>query len=416
MSPQSAQYWEKMQESSTSRLNFEACLKCSICNTVCPMMAVNGSYPGPKKAGPDQERYRLKDPAFYDYALKYCLNCKRCEVACPSGVKVADLIQTARLKYAPRSSHPVRDAMLASTDFMGTLASPFAPIVNGVLPLKPVKAVLDGAFGISSKRTFPKYSRGKFVTWFRKEAAPAQGAFGRYVSYFHGCYGNYNYPQLGKDFVKVLNAAGYGVHLLEKERCCGVALMANNMGKQAARNAAVNIGSFTKALVKDEAVLTSSSSCTFTLREEYKEVLGMETTAYKDKLMLACKWLYEKIEAGEVHLRFDPGFRMDLAYHTACHMQKLGWQDYTIRLLRMIPGVSLTVLDQNCCGIAGTFGFKKEYYTYAQAIGERLFEDIKAAAPQAVVTECETCKWQIEMSTGVPVMNPISVLAAAIMP
>ena len=45
------------------------------------MMEVNPLYPGPKQAGPDGERYRLKDPAFFDNALKYCLNCKRCEVA-----------------------------------------------------------------------------------------------------------------------------------------------------------------------------------------------------------------------------------------------------------------------------------------------------------------------------------------------
>jgi glycerol-3-phosphate dehydrogenase subunit C len=31
-----------------------------------------------------------------------------------------------------------------------------------------------------------------------------------------------------------------------------------------------------------------------------------------------------------------------------------------------------------------------------------------------VCTECETCKWQIEMSAGVPVMNPVSILALAV--
>lgn len=95
-------------------------------------------------------------------------------------------------------------------------------------------------------------------------------------------------------------------------------------------------------------------------------------------------------------------------------MQKLGWQNHTIELLKMIPGVELVVLNQKCCGIAGTFGFKKENYEYSQAIGANLFADIKEAAPDAVVTECETCKWQIEMGTGVPVMNPLSVIAAAL--
>ena len=82
----------------------------------------------------------------------------------------------------------------------------------------------------------------------------------------------------------------------------------------------------------------------------------------------------------------------------------------------MIPGVEFTLLDSNCCGIAGTYGFKKENYEASQAIGKALFEDIAEAAPDIVACDCETCKWQIEMSTGYKVMNPISILAEAIDP
>ena len=51
-----------MQEKNISKFNFEQCQKCSVCNTVCPMLAVNENYPGPKQAGPDGERYRLIIP------------------------------------------------------------------------------------------------------------------------------------------------------------------------------------------------------------------------------------------------------------------------------------------------------------------------------------------------------------------
>ena len=109
-------------------------MKCTVCTAYCPVLQVNPLYPGPKQAGPDGERLRLKDPYFFNYALKYCLNCKRCEVACPSGVDVADLIQSARIRY-DKSAPKLRDVMLANTDVMGSLARPFAPIVNGALPL-----------------------------------------------------------------------------------------------------------------------------------------------------------------------------------------------------------------------------------------------------------------------------------------
>ena len=92
----------------------------------------------------------------------------------------------------------------------------------------------------------------------------------------------------------------------------------------------------------------------------------------------------------------------------------MGWAAYSIQLLRQIPGVEVTVLPSQCCGIAGTYGFKKENYPTSQAIGNSLFEKIEALKPDFVVTDCETCKWQIDMSTSVPVQHPISILAAAL--
>ncbi|WP_348241947.1 heterodisulfide reductase-related iron-sulfur binding cluster, partial [Salmonella enterica] len=60
-------------------------------------------------------------------------------------------------------------------------------------------------------------------------------------------------------------------------------------------------------------------------------------------------------------------------YHTPCHMEKMGWTRYTRVLLRQIPGLVLTVLDSQCSGIAGTYGFQKETYPTSQSIGAQLF-------------------------------------------
>jgi glycerol-3-phosphate dehydrogenase subunit C len=95
-------------------------------------------------------------------------------------------------------------------------------------------------------------------------------------------------------------------------------------------------------------------------------------------------------------------------------MEKLGWSIYSTSLIRMIPGVDFVMLDSQCCGIAGTYGFKKENYPYSQKIGEALFKQIQNLKVDLVATDCETCKWQIEMSAGVAVENPISILADAL--
>ncbi|WP_456103064.1 anaerobic glycerol-3-phosphate dehydrogenase subunit GlpC [Prevotella sp.] len=405
---------EGIQLKNISENNLEQCLKCSICTAYCPVSAVEPKYPGPKHSGPDVERYRLKHEKYFEETLKMCLNCKRCEVACPHGVRIADIIQSSRIKYSTKRPK-LRDMMLANTDFVGTMSNMVAPIVNFSLGLKPTKAILHTVLGVDKHREFPSYTTQKFETWFKKNAASKQNSYKKHVSYFHGCYVNYNFPQLGKDLVKIMNACGYGVHLLEKEKCCGVALIANGQSKQARRQGEVNMKSIRKSYKEDKRmVLTTSSTCTFTMRDEYKHLLHIDNDDIREGITLATRFLYQLIEEGKIKLAFRNDFKMKAAYHSACHMERMGWIIYSTELLRMIPGLDLIMLSSQCCGIAGTYGFKKENYANSQAIGHDLFEQIKELNPDYVSTDCETCKWQIEMSSGYKVLNPITILADAL--
>lgn len=406
---------EQLQPFNISDNNFEQCVKCTICTVYCPVVSVNPDYPGPKQAGPDGERLRLKDLGFFDEeALKLCLNCKRCEVACPSGVRIGDIIQAARIKYSKKPPK-LRDMIMANTDIVGSLASAVAPVVNTAVALKPVQQIMDKVLKIDHHRQFPKYSGLKFETWYRKYAAAEQQQFSRKVSYFHGCYVNYNFPKLGQDLIKIMNAVGYGVDLLEKEKCCGVALISNGLIKQATKQARHNVAALTKSIVEQgKPVIATSSTCTFTMRDEYPHLLGVKNDQVREKTELATRFLFRLIDSGELTLVFKKEYKARIAYHTPCHMEKLGWSLYSTGLLRQIPGVELIELESQCCGIAGTYGFKKENYATAQGVGQPLFHQIEQAKVDVVATDCETCKWQIEMSTRAKAENPISILADAL--
>jgi glycerol-3-phosphate dehydrogenase subunit C len=392
--------------------NLEQCIKCTICTVYCPVSAVNPVFPGPKQAGPDGERMRLKGSIFYDESLKYCLNCKRCEVACPSDVRIGDIIQSARIKYNKKRPK-VRDFILAGTDLTGSLTTPFAPLVNTFLGLKATKSILDLTLKIDRHRTFPEYSSGTFERWYGKNAA-AQKNFDKQVSYFHGCYVNYNNPQLGIDLIKVFNSLGIGVQLLEKEKCCGVALISNGFIRQAKKQAKVNIESIRKSVFGNKMpVVATSSSCTFTIRDEYPHLLNIENYDVRNSVELATRYIYRFLSNEDIKLNVKKE-TVKVAYHTPCHLEKLGWAYYSIELLKLIPNIELTILNNQCCGIAGTYGFKKENYKTAQDIGLSLFEQIEADNYDCIVTDCETCKWQIEMSTTKKCKHPISVLATAL--
>lgn len=399
--------------------SFESCIKCTACTIVCPVSRQNPHYPGPKQAGPDGERLRLKSPALYDEALKYCTNCKRCEIACPSDVKIGDIIVRARNNHLDRQHkplmHKLRDALLSNTDIMGKMNTPFAPIVNKIVSLKATRFFLDKTINISRHRSLPKYAFGSFRHWYKKHQQERQALYREKVAYYHGCYVNYNHPQLGKDLIAVFNAMNIGVMLLEKEKCCGLPLSVNGFPAKAKKQAQFNLAQLEQSICQQQlTVVGTSSSCTMNLRDEYHHILGLDNRNVRNQIDLVTRHLYQLLEQGKTL----PLGRLPLkvAYHTACHVEKAGWALYSLALLSKIPGLEIVRLPSQCCGIAGTYGFKSENYATAQAIGNSLFERINQGGFDYVVSECETCKWQIDMSSQVQCLHPISLLAMALIP
>lgn len=377
--------------------SFEQCMKCTICNDYCPVTRADKSFPGPKTLGPDGERYRLKSSSFYDDMARYCLNCKRCEVACPSDVRIADLILKAKLRYGGHS-HLLRNAALSHTDFLGALGTAFSPVANAA-----ASVMFKGGPRYAS-RTFEKIYSDEF-------GKGSQDAFPECVSYFHGCYVNYNNPGLGRDLVGLLNAAGVGVKLLDDEKCCGIALISNGFEDAARKGALTNLAAIRRSAGKGLPVVTTSTTCAFTMRDEYAHILGIDNNDVRDSIVTATRYLFELIDSGKAELKFrSASGKLKVAYHMPCHLEKLGWGMYTIELLRMISGIELTVLDSCCCGIAGTYGFKRENRAVSREVGRPLFEQIRSLEPDLVVTDCETCRWQIEMNTGLPVAHPVTLL------
>ncbi|OOF65661.1 anaerobic glycerol-3-phosphate dehydrogenase subunit GlpC [Rodentibacter sp. Ppn85] len=393
--------------------SFESCIKCTACTAVCPVSRNNPLYPGPKQSGPDGERLRLKSAELYDEALKYCTNCKRCEVACPSDVKIGDLIVRARNNHLAQQkktlTNKLRDAILSNTDIMGKLNTPLAPIVNTITGLSATKFVLEKTLNISQKRTLPKYAFGTFRSWYMKNALEEQKKFERKVAYFHGCYVNYNNPQLGKEFLKVFNAMGIGVMLLEKEKCCGLPLTVNGFPERARSIARFNTDHIGKMVdEKGLEVISEASSCALNLRDEYHHILGIDNAKVRPHIHMVTPFLYRLFKEGKT-LPLKP-VKLRVAYHTACHVEKAGWAPYTLEVLKQIPGLEIIMLPSQCCGIAGTYGFKAENYDTAQSIGKTLFDNINEGRFDYVISECQTCKWQIDMSSSITCIHPLTLL------
>ncbi|MEA3428791.1 MAG: heterodisulfide reductase-related iron-sulfur binding cluster, partial [Thermodesulfobacteriota bacterium] len=65
------------------------------------------------------------------------------------------------------------------------------------------------------------------------------------------------------------------------------------------------------------------------------------------------------MDEGYIDPVFEPVCKK-IAYHISCHLKALGIGYPAARLFEEIPGLEFNILDDNCCGLAGTYGFKKD--------------------------------------------------------
>ena len=75
----------------------------------------------------------------------------------------------------------------------------------------------------------------------------------------------------------------------------------------------------------------------------------------------------------------------------------------------------MNIIDSQatCCGIAGTYGYKKEKYAISMDVGQSLFDFISEdmANSPLVVCDSETCRWQITHATKKPAVHPVEIIA-----
>ena len=192
------------------RSTLDACVKCTICETQCPVMRVTDLFAGPKYSGPQSERYR-KDGHIVDHSIDYCSSCGTCSLVCPQGVKVTEMIHHARTDMKKKQGIPLRDQLIGRTGLIGSVMTPFAPIANWALDVKPIRVAMEKVIGVDRNAPMPRAYGRTFESWFKKHTPlPESGTKGQ-VIFFHGCAGQYFEVETSIHSVLVLEHLGYEV-------------------------------------------------------------------------------------------------------------------------------------------------------------------------------------------------------------
>lgn len=398
-----------------SQLTSDLCIKCNICTSACPVAAVTDLFPGPKSVGPQAQRFRHpRLAAGFDRSVDYCSGCGVCTLVCPHGVQVAEMNAIARGAMFESAGLPLRNRLLGRAERLGQIGSPFAPLSGLSLRLPPLRWLIEITLGIHRKAPFPAFAFPSFRRWFRQveDRRPAIGLYK--VVYFHGCSTNYYEPRIGKAAVAILERHRCKVTVAE-QNCCGLPMQSNGDFASARAYAQANVAKLAPWVREGYVIVGTSTSCTLALKHEYHSVLGLH--GEDTDLVASNTWdFFEFLERLEGEGKLDNRFRtlgQRLFYHAPCQLRSHGIGRPAADLLRRIPGVTLVESTADCCGVAGTYGLKREKYAIATAVGQGLFDEIRSNSPDRVVCDSETCRWWSQHHTRTKAVHPVEVLAEA---
>jgi glycerol-3-phosphate dehydrogenase subunit C len=395
------------------RGSLDHCVKCTICETACPVSNVSPLFPGPKYAGPQSERYRVAEEPSVDLSVDYCSGCGICSQVCPQGVKIAEINAQARHALKRQRGVPLRDRIITRPTWLGRAGTPVAALANFSLTFKPARILAEKTFGVHRDAPVPRFAGRRFSRWTRgRPGVPS----GRRIIYFHGCGTEYYEPWEGEKVVEILEHNGFEV-IVPPQDCCGLPLQSSGLFPDA-RKVVLRLARDLAAHLDDEETLIvgNATSCTLMLKREAREILGLEDDPtlkrVSERTYDICELLLELHDRGELKTDFEP-IHESVAYHAPCQQQGHWVGKPALDLLALVPGLEVTEMNARCCGIAGTYGLKAEKYDIAMAVGRDLFAQVAASGAPAVACDSETCRWQITHGTKLPAVHPIDYLHRA---
>jgi glycerol-3-phosphate dehydrogenase subunit C len=392
------------------RDSLDHCVKCTICDTFCPFSQVTPLFPGPKYVGPQAERYRGAG-ASPDASVDYCSGCGICTQVCPQDVRIAEINSQARAQLWEEQGVPLRNQLIARPSVLGRLGTPVAPLANWALRNRPLRLLADRVVGIHRDAPIRPFAGRTFQRWARERRGSTAD---RSLVYFHACGTNYYEPAVGEMVVAVLEHNGFQV-LVPPQDCCGLPLQSNGNFEAARAYVRRLVANLVRYARDGLPIVASSTSCGLMLKREAREILGVEDDDLKvvsEATYDVCEFLLLLHERGELQTDFQP-LPLTVPYHAPCQQRGHGIGKPALDLFALIEDLRVIELDVDCCGIAGTYGLKREKYEISMAVGERLFTALRDSGGDLAACDSETCRWQIEHGAGVHAVHPVELLHRA---
>jgi len=369
--------------------------------------------------------------------MELCVSCKACRRECPTGVDMAKMKIEFLSAYKKRVGHSLRDLAVAYLpQYASTISAiPFLPaLLNARNHIKPIAILQEWIMGISAQRSLPIWKSKNF--WNQKakntyQYTPEQlanHAGGKGVVLLADTFNAYFEDENLQAALKVLNAAGYRVHIphksqsnvkikteggCSKEFCCGRTYLAAGMVDKAKATLGELVDHLAPYAEKNIPIIGLEPSCLFTLKDEALVMgFGDRAITVSKQAQLLEEFLAGEAKTGSLKLNLRAADKTVL-FHGHCHQKAFAAVTPAMELLKLIPNAEPQLIESSCCGMAGSFGYEAEHITVSKQMAEMsLLPRIRKSPKSWVIADGTSCRHQIADGTQREAVHIARILAA----
>ncbi len=343
-----------------------------------------------------------------------CFNCHQCRLDCPASVDIPKLMVEAKANHYRVNGLKLSDWLLTRLDRFYEIAGRMPRIANFLIRNSASRALLDRFLGIARGRKLPSFATRSFVRWAAQNRLQKNARQQSHkICYFVDAYATWNDPELGRALVNIFKHNGIDVVVPAGQGVSGMSLISQGAVGPARKIAARNVELLAEFVRQGYQIVTTEPSAALALSHEYLNLLNDPDAELVSKNTIdACSLLLQLHRDGELELDFKP-LNAHVGYHLPCHQRAITDKLPALRLLKLIPGLRVELIDKGCSGMAGTWGIKSRNYLGSLRIGFGLINSVRNSPIIAGTTECSTCKIQMEQGTHKPTVHPVKILAMA---
>ncbi len=386
----------------------EKCVRCGLCQSVCPVFAELQKETAVARGKVSLLRKVFSNGADYSGRLSthllQCLGCGACTESCPNGVRADELILAARALMVERKglSIPkwlVLRKILNSVYLLPMLLKTSSLFQGLVFKRVPRESGLHLRFSLpylGRDRLIPPLANPSFLSRHGERIDGTKGQ--KKVGLFVGCSINYLFPEIGESTLRLLDRYQFSAGVPKGQSCCGLPAYGSGDLETARSLARRNVEAFRPLALGQ--IIVPCASCYYFLKEGYLKLFpgDEEIRSFTGKIVEPSTFFLDLIHAfpGDRHSRGEDGI-VRLTYHDPCHLRR-GMKIFQEprQLLKSLPNVEFLEMKQpnRCCGMGGSFNFI--YYDLSKKIMERKLDDIEAPKADAVTTSCMGCMIQLK--------------------